>query len=156
MSRSVSKSTSSSAATQRAAAGGAVAALGPWIVRDAFSSSGDVRVMTWSGYDFSKVKAAFEKSSGMKMVISDFPDQDKMAAQMKATNGEGFDIAEPTADRVPQWVDEDFLQPLDEGKASLAGVKDAFLKGAAADSSIIKGKRYATPTVWGTETLCFN
>jgi spermidine/putrescine transport system substrate-binding protein len=163
------KTLSSSVATQRAAskftrrsllkaaaAGGTIAAMGPWIVRDAFSSSGEIRVMTWSGYDFAKVKAAFEKATGMKMTISDFPDQDKMAAQMKATNGEGFDIAEPTADRVPQWVDEDFLQPLDEGKASLAGVKDAFLKGAAADSAVIKGKRYATPTVWGTETLCFN
>jgi spermidine/putrescine transport system substrate-binding protein len=163
------KTVSSSAATQcaasqftrrsllkTAAAGGTIAAMGPWIVRDAFSSSGEIRVMTWSGYDFAKVKAAFEKASGMKMTISDFADQDKMAAQMKATNGEGFDIAEPTADRVPQWVDEDFLQPLDEAKASLSGVKDAFLKGAAADSAVVKGKRYATPTVWGTEALCYD
>ncbi len=169
MSRAKSKSVSSSVATQRAAyeftrrslikaaaAGGAVAAMGPWIVRDAFSSSGEVRIMTWSGYDFAKVKAAMEKATGMKMTISDFPDQDKMAAQMKASNGEGFDIAEPTADRVPQWVDEGFLQPLDEAKANLSGVKDAFLGGAAAGSSIIGGKRYATPTVWGTEALTFN
>jgi spermidine/putrescine transport system substrate-binding protein len=169
MSRAKSKSVSSSVATQRAAyeftrrslikaaaAGGAVAAMGPWIVRDAFSSSGEVRVMTWSGYDFAKVKAAMEKATGMKMTISDFPDQDKMAAQMKASNGEGFDIAEPTADRVAQWVDEDFLQPLDESKANLAGVKEAFLGGAAGEGAIIKGKRYATPTVWGTEALTYN
>src|SRR6185437_9689793 len=110
-----------------AAAAGAIAAVGPWIVRDAFASSGEVRVMTWSGYDFAKAKAACEKATGMKMTITDFPDQDKMAAQMKASNGEGFDIAEPTADRVPDWVDEDFLQPLDEAKANLSGVKDAFL-----------------------------
>src|SRR6185437_1591503 len=139
-----------------AAAAGAIAAVGPWIVRDARAASGEIRVMTWSGYDFSKAKAACEKATGMKMTISDFPDQDKMAAQMKATGGEGFDIAEPTADRVQQWVEEGFLQPLDEEKAHLSGVEPAFLSGVAADSAIIKGKRYATPTVWGTEALCFN
>ena len=169
MSRSDRKEDSSSVATQRAAyeftrrslfqaaaAGGAAAAIGPWIVRDAFASSGEIRIMTWSGYDFSKAKAACEKATGLKVSISDFPDQDKMAAQMKASAGEGFDIAEPTSDRVPQWVEEGFLQPLDETKASLSGVKPAFLSGIAAESAIIKGKRYATPTVWGTEALCFN
>jgi spermidine/putrescine transport system substrate-binding protein len=137
------------------AAAGAVAAAGPWLVSSA-RAAGEVRIMTWSGYDFTKAKAAFEKATGFTATITDFPDQDKMAAQMKATNGEGFDIAEPTADRVPEWVEQGFLQPLDEKKASLSGVKDAFLSGAAAESAIVGGKRYATPTVWGTEALCFN
>lgn len=168
MSRSARTGDRSSIATQHAAyqfsrrtllkgavATGAAAAAGPWFIKDA-RAAGEVRIMTWSGYDFTKVKAAFEKASGLKAVITDFPDQDKMAAQMKAASGEGFDIAEPTADRVPEWVEQDFLQPLDEKQANLTGVKDAFLSGVAAESAIVGGKRYATPTVWGTEALCFN
>src|SRR2546430_1379821 len=41
-------------------------------------------------------------------------------------------------------------------RAASQFTRRSLLKGAAADSAIIKGKRYATPTVWGTETLCFN
>ena len=158
-----------SAATQRAAydftrrtllkgaaAAGAIAAMGPWIVKDARSASGTVNIMTWSGYDFSPALAAFEKATGIKPVLHDFPDQDKMVAQMKATGGEGYDICEPTADRTPQWVEQGFLQPIDEAKAGLEGAKPAFLKGAAADNVLIGGKRYATPTIWGTESLCHN
>jgi len=37
----------------------------------------------------------------------------------------------------------------DEEKAHLSGIDPAFLSGSAAESAIIKGKRYATPTVWG-------
>jgi spermidine/putrescine transport system substrate-binding protein len=159
----------SSVATQRAAraftrrlmlkGGAASAALavgGPWALREARASSGEVRIMSWAGYDFAKIKAAFEKKTGIKAVITDFPDQDKMVAQMKAAGGEGFDLAEPTSDRVPQWVEQGFVQPLDEKKANLAGVKQAFLGGDAAKDAIVGGKRYASPTVWGTEAIAFD
>lgn len=139
-----------------ATAGAAVAATGPWIVRDALSSSGEVRIMSWAGYDFAKITAAFEKKTGIKAVITDFPDQDKMVAQMKASGGEGFDLAEPTSDRVPNWLEQDFIQPLDEKKAGLEGVKEAFLSGDAAKDGMKGGKRYASPTVWGTEALAFD
>ena len=139
-----------------ATAGAAVAATGPWIVGDAFSSSGEVRIMSWAGYDFDNIKAAFEKKTGIKAVITDFPDQDKMVAQMKASGGEGFDLAEPTSDRVPQWLEQGFIQPLDENKAGLGGVKEAFLGGDAGKDAMKGGKRYASPTVWGTEALAFD
>jgi spermidine/putrescine transport system substrate-binding protein len=139
-----------------AAAGAALAATGPWIARDALASSGEVRIMSWAGYDFGKIKAAFEKKTGIKAVITDFPDQDKMVAQMKATGGEGFDLAEPTSDRVPNWLEQGFIQPLDEKKAGLGGVKEAFLSGDAAKDGMKDGKRYASPTVWGTEALAFD
>lgn len=139
-----------------AAALGAAASVGPFFNKIGRAASNEVRVMTWSGYDFAPVKAAFEKASGMKLTITDFPDQDKMAAQMKANKGEGFDVCEPTADRVPQWVEEGWLQPVDEKKAKIEGIDPAFLQGAAGASATVGGKRYATPSVWGTEALCFN
>jgi spermidine/putrescine transport system substrate-binding protein len=141
---------------KRATAAAGIAAIGPWIVRDAFAASGEVRIMSWAGYEFGKIKAAFEKATGIKAVITEFPDQDKMAAQMKAAQGEGFDLAEPTADRTPQWVEQGFIQPLDEKRANLAGVEEAFLGGDAGKDAIVGGKRYATPTVWGTEAIAFD
>src|SRR4051812_14475403 len=139
-----------------AAAGALLATAGPWIVRDARSASGEVRIMGWAGYDFAKIKAGFEKATGIKANITEFPDQNKMIAQMQASGGEGFDIAEPTSDRVPQWVELEFLQPVDEKKANLAGVKDAFLGGDAAKDAMAGGKRYGSPSVWGTEAIAFD
>ena len=41
---------------------GGVAIVGaPWIVRDAFSSSGELNYMAWAGYDFAAVFEAFTK-----------------------------------------------------------------------------------------------
>jgi spermidine/putrescine transport system substrate-binding protein len=139
----------------KAAAGaGALAGLGPWIVRDARSSSGEVRIMTWAGYDFKAILAAFEKATGIKPVVTEFPDQDAMLAQMRAGGTGGFDVAEPTADRVPNWVEQGVLQPIDESKVALGTIEPSFLGGDAGATAVVGGKRYGLPSVWGSEALC--
>ena len=119
-------------------------------------AAGTVRLMTWAGYDFAAIKAQFERDTGMALQITALPDQDAMAAQMKATQAAGFDVCEPTADRVADWVGQGFIQPLDETRAKISGLNAAFLSGVAADSAKVGGKRYATPSVWGTESICFD
>ena len=61
-----------------AVAAGAVAAMGPWIVEDAFSSSGQVNFMGWSGYDFKAPFADFTSATGIKVNFLDQPDQDSI------------------------------------------------------------------------------
>lgn len=135
----------------------AVAVTAPWIVRNAFSSSGELRMMVWAGYKYDKMIQDFESKTGIKVTLTEFPDQDKMLAQMKAGGADGaYDIAEPTADRTPNWVEEGVLQPIDESKINLDGVKPAFVAGQVGQYVLVDGKRYANPTVWGTEALMYH
>ena len=126
----------------------------PAIVTNAFSSSGEVNFMGWSGYDFKKLFDAFNAKTGIKVNFIEQPDQDAMFAQCKlALQTGGVDIVEPTVDRAQSWVDNDIIQPWDESKIDLALYDQAFVTGAAGDMAQIKGKRFFIPSVWGTEAL---
>ncbi len=141
--------------------GAAVSGLGlvsaPWIVRDAFSSSGELNFMGWAGYDFKPAFAAFKNKTGITVNFNEQPDQDAMVAQAKAGGASGaFDISEPTTDRVTNWVERDFLQPWNEAKINVDGIDPGIMNGSAMKQVHIGGKLYSSPSVWGSESLTFN
>jgi len=137
-----------------AAAAGAVAAMGPWIVKDAFSSSGEVNFMGWSGYDFKVPFAGFTAATGIKVNMLDQPDQDSMFAQCKLSLQTGaVDVVEPTLDRVPAWVSNGLVQGWDPNKLALDNYEAAFVTGASGDAAQVNGKRYYVPSCWGSEAL---
>ena len=72
-------------ALKAGAAASAIALASPAIVRSAFSSSGELNFMGWSGYPdlAAKVFPAFEKATGIKVNFLEQPDQDSMFAQAK-------------------------------------------------------------------------
>jgi spermidine/putrescine transport system substrate-binding protein len=133
---------------------GAAAIMAPWIVEDAFSSSGQVNFMGWSGYDFKAPFADFTSATGIKVNMLDQPDQDSMLAQCKLSLQTGaVDAAEPTLDRVPAWVSNGIVQPWDTNKLAMDNYEAAFVTGASGDAAQVNGKRYYVPSVWGTEAL---
>ena len=54
-------------ALKAATATASVAAMGPWTVRDAFSSSGEINILMWSDYLPERFIADFAKSTGIKI-----------------------------------------------------------------------------------------
>jgi spermidine/putrescine transport system substrate-binding protein len=137
-----------------AVAAGAVAAVGPWIVQDAFSSSGELNFMGWSGYDFKKPFGDFTSSTGIKVNFLDQPDQESMFAQCKLSLQTGaVDVVEPTLDHVPQWVSQGLVQGWDPNKLALDNYDPAFVTGASGDAAQVNGVRYYVPSCWGTEAL---
>ncbi len=50
-----------------ASAAGTVAIASPWIVKDAFSSSGEINILMWSDYLPEKFIADFTAASGIKI-----------------------------------------------------------------------------------------
>ena len=134
----------------------AAAIAGPFISRTGLASSGELKFMGWAGYDFQPAFAAFEKASGVKVTFVAQPDQDAMLAQGKLGGAGAYDIVEPTADRLRNWVDQEFLQPIDESRADFAGIDPSFINGRAGAMQTMAGKRYGSPSLWGTEGLCFN
>jgi spermidine/putrescine transport system substrate-binding protein len=137
-----------------AVAAGAVAAMGPWIVEDAFSSSGQVNFMGWSGYDFKGPFADFTSATGIKVNFLDQPDQDSMFAQCKLSLQTGaVDVVEPTLDRVESWVSNGMVQGWDPNKLAMDNYETAFVTGTSGDMATISGVRYYVPSCWGSEAL---
>jgi len=137
-----------------AVAAGAVAAMGPWIVEDAFSSSGQVNFMGWSGYDFKAPFGDFTAATGIKVNFLDQPDQDSMFAQCKLSLQTGaVDVVEPTLDRVASWVSNGLVRGWDPNKLSMDSYEASFVTGASGDMATIDGVRYYVPSCWGSEAL---
>jgi spermidine/putrescine transport system substrate-binding protein len=140
-----------------AAVGGAAAVTAPWIVRDAFSSSGEVNFMGWAGYDFKAAFEAFTKATGIKVNFNEQQNQDDMFAQCKLALQTGaVDVVEPTLDRLPGWVSNGIIAPWNTEKLALSNYLDGVPGGKPGDAGEIEGKRFFVPSVWGTEALTYS
>ena len=137
---------------------GAVGFASPLFVKNAFSSSGELNHMGWAGYDGYKLAIeAFTKKTGIKVNLTEQPDNDTIFAQAKLSAQTGaFDTVEPTVDRTVSYVENDLVQPWDEKKLTLDSYLPGMVDGAAGTMAVVKGGRYFVPAVWGTEALVFN
>jgi spermidine/putrescine transport system substrate-binding protein len=142
----------------KASAFSAVGLASPLFVKNAFSSSGELNHMGWAGYDGYKIAIeAFTKKTGIKVNLTEQPDNDTIFAQAKLAAQTGaFDSIEPTVDRVKAYVENDLVQPWDEAKATLANYLPGMVDGLAGEMAAVDGKRYFLPAVWGTEALVYN
>ena len=136
----------------RSAALGGVAALGPFVVREARSSSGTLSMLNWSDEEPNPLIPDFEKATGIKVTTTPFSQNEEQINKLQATGGEGFDLCQPTHDRALQFKDLGVLQPFDEKKLAL----DNLLPSLAKVSDTLwrwDGKLYHTPHCWGSEAL---
>ena len=99
-----------------AAAAGAVTLGFPMIVKDAFSSSGELNLLMWSDEFPDPVIPNFEKATGIKVNQTPFSQNEEQINKLQATGGEGFDICQPTCNRAPQYKDLQVLAPWDTNK----------------------------------------
>jgi len=136
-----------------AAAAGAVAAVGPMYVRNAFSSSGELNILNWSDELPDPVIPNFEKATGIKVNSTPFSQNEEQINKLQATGGEGFDLCQPTRDRSPQFKDLGLLQPLDTNKLVNAGnLIPSMLDGSKSIWTWDDGL-YHVPHCWGSEAI---
>ncbi|TDP45945.1 extracellular solute-binding protein [Zavarzinia compransoris] len=139
-----------------AAALGTVAAAGPFASRRALASSGEVRVFAWSSHFTPDLLKRFEADTGIKVALTEYGTNDELLNQLKATNGEGFDVIMPTVDRVANYVELELVQPLDEAKLKMDNMLSGPAAGTAGKAGIGTGARYMSPADWGTEAILFD
>jgi len=162
------KSNESSIATQKAAkaftrrtvlksaaAVGAVAASSPWIVKDAFSSSGELNILMWSDYLPEKFIADFKSSSGIKINFTGIGSNEEIINKMKANKGQGFDLCSPTNNQGLQWGPLQLLQPFDMGKVPVDKVNPAMSAIGTKDWSFNGKGIHWLPHIWGTEGIAW-
>lgn len=137
-----------------AAATGAVAATGPWIVSDALSSSGEVNAIVWTNYLTKEFLAGFTKSTGIKVNMTPLGSNEELINKMKATKGRGFDVITPTLNRKGQWIDLKLTQPWNLSKIpNLNNVEPAFV--SASKAWTWGGGQHHLPHIWGTEAMAW-
>jgi len=138
---------------RNAAAAGAVLATGPWLVKDAFSSSGELNILNWADEVMDPVIPNFTKQSGIKVNSSPFSQNEEQINKLQATEGEGFDLCQPTRDRAPQFKELGVLAPFDMNK--LPNSKNLIPSMLQGSTSIWTwdGGLYHVPHVWGSEAI---
>jgi spermidine/putrescine transport system substrate-binding protein len=132
---------------------GTAAALGPWIVEDAFSSSGSLNIMMWSDYLPKSFREKFKKDTGIVIKHTPYGSNEELLNKLKATKGRGFDLISPTNDRGSQWQDLGLLTTIDMNKVDTSAILASML-GISSKFSW-DGEARHLPYVWGTEALAY-
>jgi spermidine/putrescine transport system substrate-binding protein len=135
--------------TLRLAAGVGLAVL----LGTAAASAETLRLLTWGGYAPDDVIALFEQENPDIDVEVTISTNEDMIAKLRATGGAGFDLAQPSHDRISAVQQEyGIYKPLDLSKIDTDALNPNLLEGVKANTTI-DGANYAVPHVWGTSGL---
>lgn len=140
----------------RGASSAALAA--PFIARGSWAraSSGELRLAAWAGYISPEMLDAFEKATGIKTTYTPYGTNEEILSMMRVNQGSGFDAIWPALDRVPNYVEDGLIQPIDESRVEWDRCIDSAIKSSETLGAVVDGKRYQVPTDWGTEALTFD
>ncbi len=114
-----------------------------------------LRLITWKGYAPKALVDKFEKETGIKVKVT-YSNNEEMIAKLRATRGGGFDLAQPSVDRI-SFVQKKFhvYQPIDYSKINAAQITTSMVD-AAKKISAVDGKPYSVPYIYGTTGLIIN
>jgi len=137
-----------------AAAAGAILGMGPWIVKDAFSSSGELNILMWSDALVKSVADGFTRKTGIRIKHTPFGSNEELINKMKATGGRGFDLISPTSVRMLQWKPLGLLQPWDMSRVPTERIIGPMLQ-ASIKAGTWDGENHHLPFLWGSEALAW-
>jgi spermidine/putrescine transport system substrate-binding protein len=114
-----------------------------------------LRLLTWGGYAPESVIEKFEAETGHTVEVTK-SNNEEMVAKLRATNGGGFDLVQPSQDRI-SGAQEEFgiYKPLDMTKINADLFIPSMLE-ATKGNTMMDGKVFAVPHVWGTSGLVTN
>tara|TARA_Y100000815_G_scaffold222942_3_gene209821 strand:- start:35340 stop:36461 length:1122 start_codon:yes stop_codon:yes gene_type:complete len=119
----------------------------------AHSASADtLRLLTWGGYAPENVVTLFEEETGNTVEVTK-SNNEEMIAKLRATGGGGFDLVQPSQDRIagPQ-AEFGIYKPIDLSKIDAAQFIPSMLE-ATKGNTTVDGEIYGVPHVWGTSGL---
>jgi spermidine/putrescine transport system substrate-binding protein len=133
---------------------GAAVALGAVLIAGGAQAQ-KLRLLTWADYAPPEVVQQFTKETGIEVEIT-LSNNEEMISKLRATQGAGFDLAQPSQDRIigPQ---EEFgiYKPLDLSKLDQKLFISSMLE-ATRKNTTLQGKVYGVPHIWGTDGLVVN
>jgi spermidine/putrescine transport system substrate-binding protein len=121
----------------------------------AWAQDNKLRLITWADYVPADVVAQFKKETGIDVELT-LSNNEEMISKLRATGGAGFDLAQPSQDRITGPQQEfGIYKPMDLSKIKselfIPSMLDATKKNTTLD-----GKVYGLPHIWGTDGLVVN
>ncbi len=114
-----------------------------------------LRLLTWADYAPADVVTQFEKESGYKVEVT-LSNNEEMISKLRATGGAGFDLAQPSQDRITGPQQEfGIYKAMDVSKLK-ADLFIGSMLDATKKNTTLDGKIYGVPHIWGTEGLVVN
>ena len=114
-----------------------------------------LNLITWTGYAPKVLVDKFKEETGITVKVT-YSNNEEMIAKLRATRGAGFDLAQPSQDRISS-VQEKYkiYQPIDLSKVKTDQIIPSMLK-AVKQNTMVAGKPHAVPFCWGTSGLVVN
>ena len=114
-----------------------------------------LRIISWADYVPADVIAAFKNETGIQVQVT-LSNNEEMISKLRATGGAGFDLAQPSQDRI-FGAQQEFriYKPFDTSKVRLEQFLPELLE-TVKKNATLDGKLYGLPYVWGTEGLVYN
>ncbi|MEE4134499.1 MAG: extracellular solute-binding protein [Desulforhopalus sp.] len=121
----------------------------------ALAMADTLQLLTWKGYAPKELVDAFEKETGIKVEVT-YSNNEEMIAKLRATRGAGFDLAQPSQDRISS-VQEEFTlyQPIDYSRIQSELFIPSMLE-AVKQNTRVGDDSYGVPFCWGTSGLVVN
>ena len=114
-----------------------------------------LELLTWEGYAPKVLIDKFEKQTGIT-VKPTFSNNEEMIAKLRATRGAGFDLAQPSQDRIASVQKKyKIYQAIDYSQVDATQIVPSMLE-AVQKNTRVNGKSYAVPHVYGTSGLIVN
>lgn len=114
-----------------------------------------LRLLTWADYAPAAVVSQFEKETGYKVELT-LSNNEEMISKLRATGGAGFDLAQPSQDRITGPQQEfGIYKPMDLSKVKTDLFIPSMLDATKGNTSL-GGKVYGLPHIWGTDGLVVN
>ncbi len=121
----------------------------------ALAQADTLRLLTWGGYAPDEVIDMFEKETGIDVKVTTSNNED-MISKLRATGGSGFDLAQPSQDRIAGAQAEfNIYKPIDLSKIDAKQFIPSMLKSTQAITSV-DNSVYGVPHIWGTSGLVVN
>ncbi len=118
-------------------------------------SADELRLLTWGGYAPDDVIKMFKDETGIDVKVTKSNNED-MISKLRATGGSGFDLVQPSQDRVTGAQENyDIYKPMDLSKIDGAQFIGSMLDATKANTTL-DGNVYSVPHIWGTSGLVLN
>ena len=125
------------------------------VIPPAAAQENKLRLITWADYVPADVVAQFKKETGIDVEVT-LSNNEEMISKLRATGGAGFDLAQPSQDRIAGPQQEFGLyKPIDMSKIKTELFIPPMLE-ATKKNTTVKGQIYGLPHIWGTDGLVVN
>jgi spermidine/putrescine transport system substrate-binding protein len=130
-------------------------ALAALMVVGSAQAAEKLRLLTWADYVPADVIEQFKKETGIEVEVT-LSNNEEMISKLRATQGAGFDLVQPSQDRIagPQ-TEFGIYKPLDLSKIKSDQFIASMLE-ATKKNTTVDGKVYGVPHIWGTDGLIVN